>query len=131
MGDILGLSPLGCLIAQKLLAVSVSGLPVAISMPKDGMDQAKWALPRSRHGVAGADIAKYEKPRLKLQCCWTHSIGLHFFLVDPRVQSDSSLILECGARALEHMQQKARQLGRPAPKQLAIVAASSAVECPD
>ena len=102
------------------------GLPDHMLL-QDGMDQAKWSIPRSRHGIAGADIAKFEKPKLKLQCCWCHSIGLHFFLVDPRVQSDSSMVLECGARALEHMQQKARQLNRPAPTQLTVVATLSAV----
>ena len=89
---------------------------------EDGMDQAKWAIPRSRHGAISHDIAKHEKPRLKLQCVWVHSIALHFFLIDPRVHADSSMVTECGARAIEHMQQKCQQMGRTPPTQLAVIA---------
>ena len=85
------------------------------------MDQAKWAVPRSRHGADSHAVARHEKPRLKLHVCWLHGVGVHFFLVDPRVQADASMVLECGARALEHLHQKSKQLGRPAPTQLAVL----------
>ena len=87
-------------------------------LSKDGMDQAKWSLPRSRHGLVGMDMAKFQKPRLKLHAVFVHGVALHLFLVDPRVQSDSAMIVDCAARALEHSMQKLTQMGRPKPTQL-------------
>ena len=68
---------------------------------KDGMDQSKWTIPRLGKKQS-SDLMKNQEPRLKLQAVWVHNIALHFFLIDPRVDSDSSMVVDCLAKAIEH-----------------------------
>ena len=89
---------------------------------KDGMDQQKWALPRSRHGLVGTDSANLERPRLKLHAVFVHGLALHLFVIDPRVASDSSMITECAAQALEHAQLKLARFNKPRAMQLCCFA---------
>lgn len=84
------------------------------------MDQAKWAIPRDRRGRASRDLAAFQKPRLKLQAVWCHNISVQFFLVDPRLQADPNMVLECCAQALEHVMKRCDELGIKRPDSLAV-----------
>ena len=65
------------------------------------MDQSKWTVPRMRGHVMTKDLAKYQRPRLKLHAEWIHKVGLFCYLVDPRLSADASLTVECAARSLD------------------------------
>ena len=84
------------------------------------MDQAKWSIPRAKTGQLTHEMSKYQRPRIKLQAVWTHNVALHFFLIDPRVCADSSMVIDCLAKALEFAQQKASQNGH-APVRHAMI----------
>lgn len=69
--------------------------------PKDGMDQAKWTVPRMRRHLLTKELGKYQRPRLKLHACWCHHVGLFVYLVDPRLSADASMTVECAARSID------------------------------
>ena len=69
------------------------------------MDQSKWSIPRLGKKQS-SDLSKSQKPRLKLQAVWVHGIAVHFFLIDPRCDSDSSMVADCLATAVEHAVKK-------------------------
>lgn len=58
------------------------------------MDQSKWTVPRMRGHVMTKNLAKYQRPRLKLHAVWIHKVGLFCYLVDPRLSADASITLE-------------------------------------
>lgn len=66
----------------------------SFSWPEDGMDQAKWAVPRNRGTRAAKSISMMVKPKFKVQGVWCHGTMLRLFVLDPRIPSDSSTILE-------------------------------------
>ena len=82
------------------------------------MDQAKWCLPRLQHHVISHEMAKYQRPRLKLHAVWCHHVGLYLFLVDPRRAADASLTVECAGRSLEYVAEKFHQAGKTLPGNL-------------
>lgn len=39
---------------------------------KDGMDQAKWCIPRLREHTLAKEMGKFQRPRLKLHAVWVN-----------------------------------------------------------
>ena len=90
----------------------------------DGMDQSHWSLPRVK-GWSGAkrlSSPSCKRPRLKVQGVWVFYFGCHMFLADSCQPHDSSMVCECLARALEHIQTVAKRRSLPVPTELAVVA---------
>lgn len=85
---------------------------------KDGMDQAKWCVPRLRGHQTGKELGKFQRPRLKLHAIWVVGVGLFMYLVDPRQASDASLVVEAAALALEQVKQK---LGDQMPHTITVL----------
>ena len=61
---------------------------------EDGMDQSKWAIPRNRGTRASKSMSVLAKPKCKVQGVWCHGTLLKLFVLDPRVPSDSSTVIE-------------------------------------
>ena len=61
---------------------------------KDGMDQSKWGVPRNRGTRAAKSMAPLSKPKCKVQGVWAHGTMLKLYVLDPRMPSDSSTVLE-------------------------------------
>ena len=88
------------------------------SLPEDGMDQSKWAVPRCQQLTK--TLAKHERPRAKLQGVWMHNVALCMYALDVRQATDGSMVVEALARSLEKMWAICRQRGRPGPKRILI-----------
>ena len=82
------------------------------------MDQSKWAIPRSK--VLTKNLAKYERPKGKIQGVWVHNICLCLFVVDPRVHCDASMVIETLCRSLEHAKKICDRLRVEMPKRLLL-----------
>ena len=85
---------------------------------EDGMDQSKWAIPRCRHQTLTKQVAKYERPRTKLQGVWLHGVILALYVIEVRQSADGSLVAECLSKALDKMKEICDAMGRPYPKRL-------------
>jgi hypothetical protein len=86
----------------------------------DGMDQAKWSVPRSPGWVQSKSAGRYERPRLKVQGVWMHWLGLFIFVGDPHQPHDSSMTIECITRALERVIEHCRVLGAKEPSEFLL-----------
>lgn len=82
------------------------------------MDQAKFCIPRCRAGVTTKSMAKYERPRVKIQGCWLHSVLLTLHVVDVRQSGDASMVIECVSQDLERMNQICLQRGLNTPRRI-------------
>ena len=60
----------------------------------DGMDQAKWSLPRIFHHRGSKDLQKFVRPRLKIVGAWCSGILLTLYVVDANFAHDASLTCE-------------------------------------
>lgn len=58
------------------------------------MDQSKWAVPRNRGTRAGKAMSQLAKPKCKVQGVWCHKTLLCLYVLDPRLPSDSSTVIE-------------------------------------
>ena len=85
---------------------------------KDGMDQAKWALPRLREFVNAKELGRYQRPKVKLHAVWCHSIGLHVYVVDPRQGSGANTICETASQSLEKV---AAKMGNKMPHHMLVM----------
>ena len=65
------------------------------------MDQSKFALPRNRVVQSSKEVSRLVRPRMKIHGLWNHGLSLNLYVVHPGVPADSSLIVECFARALQ------------------------------
>ena len=82
------------------------------------MDQSKWSLPRSK--VLTKNLAKFERPRAKIQAVWCHNLCLCLFILDPRVHTDASMVIECICRALEKAAAVCERHGKSLPRRLLL-----------
>lgn len=87
---------------------------------KDGMDQAKFCIPRCRAGVTTKSMAKYERPRVKIQGVWLHQALLSLHVVDVRQSGDASMVIECLSKDLEKMAEVCKEQGKKTPKRLLL-----------
>ena len=76
--------------------------------------------PSPKNNALGHEVARYEKPRLKLQCVWVHNCALHFYLIDPRVAADSSMVTHCLTNTIESVFEKCKKMQAQAPRQLTV-----------
>lgn len=89
-------------------------------MVQDGMDQAKWALPRYKHVRATKSTQMIQRPKCKVHATWLHGVALYIWVVDPRVPSDASMVMEAGARSIEYAVEACRKHGQRIPTELII-----------
>ena len=87
-------------------------------LAKDGMDQSKWCIPRSK--VLTKSLFKHERPKTKIQGVWVHNICLCLFVLDPRMQADGSTIIETLYRALDKAHQICASHGKKMPPRLLL-----------
>lgn len=85
----------------------------------DGMDQAKWSVPRVSK-TTSKTFSGFDRPRLKVQGVWLHHYSLQFFVLDPRLHSGGSAICDCAARALEAMVVECRRRNVDLPRDICI-----------
>lgn len=84
------------------------------------MDQSKWAVPRCRHQVLTKKLAKFDRPRTKLQGVWLHGVCLCLYAIDVRQSGDGSMVAECLSKALDKMKSICDQRGRKYPKRILL-----------
>ncbi|CAE7234462.1 unnamed protein product [Symbiodinium sp. CCMP2592] len=60
----------------------------------DGMDQAKWSLPRYPENRGSKTLQQYVRPRLKVVGVWASKYLLTLYLVDANIAHDASLTVE-------------------------------------
>lgn len=102
------------MVVQPLNLVLISSWIQLISTTaKDGMDQSKWCVPRSK--TLTKSLAKYERPKTKVQGVWAHNICLVLFVLDPRSQADGSMVVETLCCALKKAHPIARACGKTHP----------------
>lgn len=100
-----------------LLAV---GFRLSPPLPKDGMDQSKWALPRNRMVQASKEMQTLVRPRIKLHGVWVHGVSLTLYAVHPGVPADSALVCECFMRSLQHASELFKEHHRSLPREVLI-----------
>ena len=87
-------------------------------LSKDAMDQSKWSIPRVKHNQLTKSVAKYDRPRVKLQGVWLHGAILALYVIDVRQSGDGSLVAECLSKALDKLKEVCDQRGRSYPKRI-------------
>ena len=85
---------------------------------QDGMDQAKWSIPRCRSLITPKSLAGHQRLKFKVQGVWCHGICLKLWVLDPRVPADSSTIVETLTRNIENVMKLCEQKGVRPPDQL-------------
>ncbi|CAE7251611.1 unnamed protein product, partial [Symbiodinium microadriaticum] len=79
---------------QQLQSESLATSPRAVLFVQtDGMDQAKWSLPRLGEKQT-KKTSNVVRPRMKVQGIWLQSIALVMFVADIHVCHDSSMTCE-------------------------------------
>lgn len=89
-----------------------------IGLSTDGMDQAKWALPRYKGLRPCKSLGSLKRPQLKIQGVWVYWFRLDFWVLDPDQPHDSSAVVECVARSLEGMRAMCLEKNLPVPTEL-------------
>lgn len=95
----------------------------------DGMDQAKFCIPRCRAGVTTKSMAKYERPRVKIQGCWLHAVLLTLHVIDVRQSGDAAMVIECLSQDLEQMYKVCREQGKQPPRRILCWVDNTVKEC--
>ena len=91
-----------------------------LEFSKDGMDQAKWTCPRNKRALVPKALSGHQKPRFKVEGVWCHNVSLHLYLIDSRVPSDSSMVIETLARSVQGVVDTCARKGKPCPDQLLV-----------
>ena len=89
----------------------------------DGIDQAKFRVPRQNQKSHGMDTLI--RPALHVQGCWAHGFGFHFAVADQDLKKDTTTNLEVIARMSESIYQKHGGM----PLTLTIIQDNCAREC--
>lgn len=105
---------------QEQCPLQSKGAPLCIHV--DGMDQSKWGVPRNRGTRAAKSMAPLSKPKCKVQGVWAHGTMLKLYVLDPRMPSDSSTVLETVSRAVQEASEIFSQKGQDLPKELLLYA---------
>ena len=66
----------------------------------DGMDQAKFSVPRNNRQNKTKDEESLIRPPMHVVGTWIHGAGLHVTIAEPDLAKDSNQNQECIARAL-------------------------------
>lgn len=91
---------------------------VPLGFAKDGMDQAKWSVPRSKGLRLSKSTSCQPRPRFKVQGVWLHGALLRLFVIHPQVPSDSSTIIECATRCLEDLDKACKEKAMAFPSEV-------------
>lgn len=107
-----------CNAALHAARAHFSGLTCLLT--QDGMDQSKWALPRCRGGIQTKTLAKFDRPRTKIEGIWCHNVIMTLHVIDVRVAGDASMVAECLSRDLEKVVRICRELGKEPPRRILL-----------
>ena len=66
----------------------------------DGMDQAKFCVPRLRDRIVTKVFEKLNRPRLQVIGTWIHGFQLALLIALPTMPKTSEVVMECIARGL-------------------------------
>ncbi len=86
----------------------------------DGMDQAKFRIPRARKHRSSADFQKYLRPKVIVIGVWIAGLCLALYLCDGTQPHDSNLTVEVLARAFERARVRLADLGLPFPTEIQL-----------
>lgn len=89
----------------------------------DGMDQAKFKMPRQRTKTHA--FAKLVRPALHIQGVWAHALGFHYVAADADMKKDTNTNMEALARMLESIYGRLGGL----PDTLTLVQDNTSREC--
>ncbi|CAE7274660.1 unnamed protein product [Symbiodinium sp. CCMP2592] len=107
---------LGCLLAYRnhlkdqyddrsrlweLEAMSADPSSNVLLLSVDGMDQAKFAVPRDPQLRCSSALSSAIRPRMMVHACHAHGYTLHIRVADETVKHDSSFVLDLVAETLE------------------------------
>lgn len=110
--------PHGAPAATSLILHCARWVKLSYASSQDGMDQAKWSVPRSRSSVLPKSLSGLSRPKLKVQGVWVHGIMLKLWVLDPRSPSDASSVLETLTRTIEGAMARCEELGVKPPTEL-------------
>jgi hypothetical protein len=82
----------------------------------DGMDQAKFKVPRVRAAATSKLLGRLFRPTLHMTAAWIHGRSMHFWVSDENLCKDSSTQAEIFSRVLDDL----FSLGRGWPLGLAV-----------
>lgn len=86
----------------------------------DGMDQAKWSIPRFKGLRASKQASAFVRPRCKLQGLWVFYMSMSFYVMDSTLPHNSNATVETLARALEDVFAQAKAKGLPPPREVCL-----------
>ena len=84
------------------------------------MDQAKWSCPRNEKAMNAKALSGFQKPRFKVEGVWVHNTVLALWIIDCRVASDSSMVLETLSRTIQVVGDACERKGVAFPSQLCV-----------
>ena len=76
----------------------------------DGMDQAKFCVPRLRDRIVTKVFEKLNRPRLQVIGTWIHGFQLALLIALPTMPKTSEVVMECIARGLNRIYAKYHSL---------------------
>ena len=76
----------------------------------DGMDQAKFCVPRLRDRIVTKVFEKLNRPRLQVIGTWIHGFELALAIALPTIPKTSEVVMECIARGLNRIYAKYQSL---------------------
>jgi hypothetical protein len=75
--------------------------PAFVFMVADGMDQAKWRVPRFPENQVMHSLAGAQRPSVVVEAVWMLGVRIDFFLLDKDQAHGSSSVIQCVALSLE------------------------------
>ena len=87
-------------------------------LAKDGMDQAKWSIPRHKSSTTPKSMASLVRPKFKVQGTWVHGVLLKLWVLDPRCPADASMVVETMLRSIEQVIEICETKGIEPPDEL-------------
>ena len=109
--------PHGAPAANFLLLDCTKRVKLSSTSSQDGMDQAKWCIPRNRSSVLPKSLSGLSRPKFKVQGVWVHGVMLKLWVLDPRCPSASS-VLETMTRTIESAMDRCEEMGVKPPNEL-------------
>ena len=91
-----------------------------LTLTVDGMDQAKFRIPRARKHRESHEFQRFKRPKCIVVGAWVAHVCLCIFVMDALQPHDSNLTLEVVARTLERAKLQLGKLGLPFPKEIQL-----------
>ena len=105
----------------SLKAASGDSFSGVLCIMTDGMDQAKFQLPRSPGLVSAYRTSKLVRPRLAIHGCWAFNVCLRVGVLDETHPHDSSTVLELLLQTIEDAVRIFKERGQKVPDTLVLV----------